>query len=156
MRERLALAIMHLIGRNFVHGQSPWTLPQFTQHLGIPMYSINIVLDALAGGGLVIQSNDDLPAYLPARDLSQVPVSEVLTTIRKAGEDAFVNPDSLPLPASVEKIVQSLECAIVESTAVVTVADMVAGTEPVRTRPSTASGTSSDTSGQAARTFRIG
>lgn len=156
MRERLALAVMHLIGGNFVRGQSPWTLPRFTQQLGIPMYSINIVLDALATGGLITQSNDDLPAYLPARDLSQVPISEVLATIRKAGEDAFLNPDSLPLPASVEEIMQSLERAIAKSTATVTVADMVARAGSIETHPSTTSGRSSDASSQQVPTRWIG
>ena len=117
MRERLALAIMHQIGLHFVRGLPPWTLHRLTQHLGIPMYSVNVVLDSLAAGGLVRESNGDPPGYFPARDLSRIPISEVLEIVRKTGEDEFVNPDSLPLAAPVEQIVKSVERAIVSSSA---------------------------------------
>jgi membrane protein len=125
MRERLALAVMDLIGSHFLRGQAPWTLHQLTQRLAIPMHSVNVVLDALETGGLVRQSNDDPPAYLPSRDLSQVSIAEVLAMVRKAGEDAFVNPDSLPLAVPVAEIVDAVELAIARSTAQISVRAMV-------------------------------
>ncbi|MGE5171050.1 MAG: YihY/virulence factor BrkB family protein [Rudaea sp.] len=134
MRERLALAIMDLIGSHFVRGQAPWTLHRLTRRLAIPMHSVNVVLEALAAGGLVRQSNDDPPAYLPSRDLSRVSIAEVLAMVRKADEDAFVNPDSLPLAGHVAAIVDAVDDAITRSTAQVSVRDMVErsdGTAPV-------------------------
>jgi membrane protein len=135
MRERLALAVMHVIGVHFVRGQPPWTLHQLTQELGIPMHSVSVVLDALASGGLLKQSNDQPPAYLPARDLSQVSIAEVLATVRKAGEDSFLNPESLPLPASVERVVESVERAIALSTATMTVSAMAGRDETIEIAP---------------------
>jgi membrane protein len=137
MRERLALAVMHLIGSHFLQGRPPWTLHQLTQHLAIPMYSIGAVLDALTRGGLVTQNHDDPPAYLPARELSRVPLAEVLATVRRAGEDGFLNPASLPLTDPVEKIVERIEHAIAASTDDLSIATMVAGrddTGPPRER----------------------
>ena len=117
MRERLALAIVHLIARHFVRGEPPWTLHRLTHTLGIPMHSVDVVLGALAAAGVVRLSNDDPPAYLPSRDLAQVSVAELLTAIRATGEDAFLNPDSLPLPAPVEEIACAVERAIATATA---------------------------------------
>ncbi len=112
MRERLALVVMHLIGSHFVQGRPPWTLHQLTQRLAIPMHSVNVVLDALVRDGLVTLSSDDPPRYLPARELSQISIENLLASIRKAGEDGFLNPESLPLSDAVEKVVMRIERAI--------------------------------------------
>jgi membrane protein len=125
MRERLALVIMYMIGVSFARGRSPWTLHRLTQELGIPMHAVNVVLDALASGGLVKQSNDDPPAYLPARDLSRVSVAEVLAMVRKAGEDSFLTPDSLPLPGSVEQVFEAVERGAAASATGTSVAALV-------------------------------
>jgi membrane protein len=125
MRERLALAVMHLVGSNFVQGRPPWTLRELTQRLAIPMHSINAVVDALANGGFLLQSSGSPPGYLPARDLSEMSLAEVLAAVRKAGEGRFLNPDSLPLPASVESIVRRLEENVVASTRSTSVRAMI-------------------------------
>ena len=69
MRERLALTIAGLVASNFVYGRPPWTAQQLTQHLGVPMHAVDVVLDALAGSGLLVPTDADPPAYVPARDL---------------------------------------------------------------------------------------
>ncbi|MEP7183912.1 MAG: YihY/virulence factor BrkB family protein [Betaproteobacteria bacterium] len=115
MRERLVLVVMHLIGSHFVQGRPPWTLQQLTHRLGIPMHSVNVALDALAQGGLVTRSNDDPPAYLPARDLSHLSIADLLATMRMAGEDGFLTPEALPLPPSVENVVTRIDRAFAES-----------------------------------------
>ena len=112
MRERLALAVMHRIGHRYVHGDSPLTLQQLTQQLGIPMHSVNVVVDALAAGGLLRVTNDAPPAYVPARELSQVPLAEMLAAVRAAGEDAFLRPDALPLPEHVEAFAAAVERSV--------------------------------------------
>src|SRR5262249_33919881 len=93
MRERLAVAVMSHIASHFVDGRPPWTLQQLTQRLGIPMHAVNGVLDALEGCGLLIRSHDDPPAYLPARDLADVSLAELMSAIRRAGEDRFLDPE---------------------------------------------------------------
>ena len=116
MRERLALAIVHAIATDFVRGNAPWTLHRLTQQLGVPMYAVNAVCDALVQGKLLRQSNDDPPAYLPGRDIAEVPVAEVLATARRAGEDRFLNPQSIPLAPHVENLVKGIEAATAAAT----------------------------------------
>ena len=116
MRERLALAIVHAIATDFVRGNAPWTLHRLTHKLGVPMYAVNVVCDALVQGKLLRQSNDDPPAYLPARDIAEVPVAEVLATARMAGEDRFLNPQSIPLAPRVEDLVEGIEAAAAAAT----------------------------------------
>jgi len=112
MRERLALAVMSHIASHFVEGRAPWTLQQLTHRLGIPMHAVNAVLGALEGGGLLIRSHDDPPAYLPARDLADVSIAELISAIRTAGEARFLNPKSLTIPPLAENLVGQLEGTI--------------------------------------------
>jgi len=112
MRERLALAVMCHIGTHFVQGRAPWTLEQLTQRLGIPMHAVNVVLDALEASGFVTRTHDDPPAYLPARDLAELPIGEIIASIRRAEEDRFLDPESLVLPPVAEDLAKRVEWAI--------------------------------------------
>ncbi len=113
MRERLAVAVMSHIASHFVGGRAPLTLQQLTQRLGIPMHPVNAVLEALEQGGFLRRSQDDPPAYLPARDLADVTVAELVSTIRAAGEDRFLNPESLTIPPPADDVANRIERTIV-------------------------------------------
>src|SRR5262249_13313022 len=115
----------------------PWTLQQLTQRLGIPMHAVNGVLDALEGCGLLIRSHDDPPAYLPARDLADVSVAELMSAIREAGEDRFLDPESLSIPAQAEELEKRVERAIASSLEHVSVKALVAEGSPNRLRKGT-------------------
>ena len=124
MRERLALAVMGLVGASFARGDPPWRLHALTRRLGVPMHSVLAVVEALCAGGFLTRSADDPPAYLPSRDLARVSVADVLSSVRRTGEDAFLHPGSLPLPAPLEAILEAKERAIAAATGGISVADM--------------------------------
>ncbi len=133
MRERLALAVMQLIGTHFVRGKPPWTVHQLTQRLAVPMHAVDVVLGALIQGEILTKSNDYPPTYLPARDLAEVPIANVLTAVRRAGEARFLNPESLPLVGPVEELVFRIERAIVGATAGLSVRALVDRTNAAET-----------------------
>jgi membrane protein len=140
MRERLGLALMGDIATNFVQGRPPWTLQELTERVGIPMHSINVVLDALQDGGLLTRSHDDPPAYLPARDLDEVSIADVIAAIRRAGEDRFLDPDCLALPTAADDLARRIESAIHSSLQNVTVKALIAdaAATPLRSESLTA------------------
>jgi membrane protein len=90
-------------------------LQQLTQRLGIPMHAVNAVLDALEQGGFLMRSRDDPPAYLPTRDLADVSIGELMSAIRTAGEDRFLNPEMLTLPPLAEDLLKQVERTMVSS-----------------------------------------
>ena len=126
MRERLALAIAGLVASHFVHGRPPWTPQQLTQHLGVPMHAVDVVVDALAGSGLLVQTDADPPAYVPARDLDHLSIAELLTIVRHAGEDDFLNPDALPVLAPIAAVEARIDAAVSAALDGVSVRDLVA------------------------------
>ena len=109
MRERLALAIMGLIGAHYLAGRPAWTLQQLCQILHVPAHAVETMLSALQHGGLLVQSNDSPRGYLPTRDLGAISVKQLLDIVRSAGEDGFLNPAGLPVSERGEQVLQQFE-----------------------------------------------
>ncbi len=125
MRERLALAVAGLVTVHFVDGRAPWTAQQLAQRLGIPMHAVDVVVDALAGNGLLVPTADDPPAFVPARDLDRLSIAELLATVRRAGEDDFLNPDALPLAGPVADVAARIDAAVTAALGAASVRDLV-------------------------------
>ena len=120
MRERLAFAVMSRIAARFRSGQPAPSLPQLTRELGVPTYALQAVVDALREGGLLAQNDEDPPAYLPARDLSQVSAAQLLQVVRAAGEAGFLTPARIEISGEAAAALQRLETAGGEALAGIT------------------------------------
>jgi membrane protein len=127
MRERVALMAMYLIGRAYYDGGPAWTFAALTQRLGVPMHALRAVLTAMQQAGLVSQTGDDPPAYLPARDMGTITLKELLATVRAAGEDRYLSPDSMPAPPELEAILLGMDQAVGEQVHDRTLRDLVSG-----------------------------
>jgi membrane protein len=130
MRERLALSVMSLVAGRFLAGGRMPSPAEFTRLLGVPLHALQVVLDALEEQHLLAQSADDPPAYLPARDPSLIAVTQVLETVRAAGEARFLSPDGLPAPAPVDAVLERMRQAVEASIGGMTLRELAAG-EPV-------------------------
>jgi membrane protein len=126
MRERLALAVAGLVAAHFIDGRPPWTAQQLAQHLGVPMHAVDATLDALTDGDILVPIADDPPAYVPARDLHRLPLAGLLAAVRRAGEDDFLNPATLPLDAPAADFAARSDAAFADSLGASSVRDLVA------------------------------
>lgn len=126
MRERLALSLMSLVAGRFLAGERMPSLSEFTRLLGVPMHALQTVLDALERRELVVQSTDDPPVYLPARDPSLISVTTVLETVRAAGEERFLSPESLPAPPPVDAVLERVRQAVESSVGGMTLRELAA------------------------------
>lgn len=115
VRERLALSTMNLVAKRFLAGQKGPTLPEFTHLLGVPSHTLTAVLAALQTRSLLVQSADDVPHCLPARDPALISVAQVLNAVRTAGEARFFAPKALPADPPVDRVLDKLQ-ALLEST----------------------------------------
>ena len=112
VRERLALSLMSRVASRFVAGQPAISLPEFTQQLRVPMHVLSTVVTALQDSELLLQTSDDPPLFLPARDPSLISVTQVLDAVRNAGEDRFFSPHELPTPDSVDQVLNQVRAAV--------------------------------------------
>ena len=125
MRERVALMLMYLVGKTYQDGDAPWTFSSLTQQLDVPSYALQMVLDALEQGGLLVQTGDDPPAYLPSRDLGSIKLEELLHTVRAAGEEQYLGPGAVPVPAEIESVLARVNLAIDEQVRDLTLRNLV-------------------------------
>lgn len=88
LREKLSFLVMFLIGEHFHYRKPPWTIDSLINKLDLPVEPIQDVLSGLRIKGLVKETNDDPPAYLPARDLETIRLNDLLKSVRNGEEIA--------------------------------------------------------------------
>jgi len=109
MRERVALLLMSLVAARHLRGESPWTREELVAELGVPAHTVDAVLDALCESALLTEAVTPPCSYLPVRDLDRVNAWQVVEAVRRAGEEGFLNPARVPVPAAVERLIQQAE-----------------------------------------------
>jgi membrane protein len=125
MRERLALGTMSLIAGRFIHGKPPLAALELSRLLRTPLNAVQGMLDTLERNALVAVNAGDPPSYLPARDVSLIPVRHLLEVVRAAGEDGYSAGAGLPVPPQVERVLAGLEAATGASVEHLSVRDLI-------------------------------
>jgi membrane protein len=114
-REKLALAIMFLVGRSFHANGQAWEFVSLTQRLGMPADLVQQVLSLLEEKGLLVTTNNEPPEYLPAKDLEIITLNEIIYAVRTAGEDTHISGKALASVTAADGIMNSIEDAITAS-----------------------------------------
>jgi membrane protein len=125
LKEHIVLGIMYLIGTNFHLNKEPWTLKTLVKRLGMPFETIQDMLIRLEKNGLIIESGDDPPAYLPSRDTETITLQEILNTIRCSEEtvcDKYTQSMSIP---KVETIMKKVDVQIASGLLNKTLKDLI-------------------------------
>jgi membrane protein len=130
MRERVALMLMYLIGKTYQDSGPAWTFSSLTQRLGLPAYALQMVLAALEQDGLLTRTADDPPAYLPSRDIGSITLLQLLHAVRAAGEEQYLGPAAVPVPAEIESVLARVNLAIDEQVRDLTLRNLVTPAPP--------------------------
>ncbi len=95
-REQLTLKVMFLIARAYHDGKTRWSVDGLAHELGMPGIAVSRIINSLEAAKLITLTDDE--HLLPARDLGQISLREILDIARneKAGQ---VAPRQLKLPA---------------------------------------------------------
>jgi membrane protein len=97
LRERMALAVMYLIGERFVAGGPRWTINALAERLDVPGAVLDEIVSTLQAHGLVLDVEDDTVA--PARDLGAIPLDAILDAVRHEMPDPR-RPAPRPVPGA--------------------------------------------------------
>jgi membrane protein len=112
LREHLAVAAMALVGRRFCHAQPPMTCAELAHAIGAPGDLLEPVLDALQRASLLVQTRDQPPAYVPARDVELIALADVIRVVRTAGELPHLDASRLHMEPQAREAVECLEQGI--------------------------------------------
>ncbi len=82
IKERAGLATMVLVGQSYFFDRPGWTFDRLVTHLNLDAQAYQAMLDDLAAAGLLIESHDEPPTYLPGRAMETMTVNEILSAIR--------------------------------------------------------------------------
>jgi membrane protein len=118
-RERLALAAMLLVGRDFAEPGHGWRLESLAARLRVSQHALEPIVVALAGAALLTETAGE--RLIPARDLRQIEIAEILDAVRGARGSA----DDGDWNVTVDAIANDVERSIRASLAGRTLADLV-------------------------------
>jgi membrane protein len=114
-RERLGLQVMTLIGLHFYNRCPPWTSENLARRLHAPQELIEELLSAFTKNELLALAAD-ARHLLPARDLEQISVQEILDTVRGSADGsrpAFPSrADRDPVDEVIRKVNDSIAVAL--------------------------------------------
>lgn len=112
-RERLTLEIMLLIGQHFVLGKAPWNAEGLAKQINAPVSLVTDVANILVEKHLLVSASNG-HVYVPARDLENITIKEILDTLRQAGA-ARIAPPRVDGPDMVDAVMQEVDRAMTTS-----------------------------------------
>ncbi len=125
LRERLAFLIMFFIAHNHHYSKKPWTIHSLVDRLNLPFDPIHDIVTLLEKNELIVETGDDPPAYLPAKDIETITLNELLDAVRVADSVTLSIEKQVVHIPEVEGVIETLDAAIKETLGEKTLKDIV-------------------------------
>lgn len=95
-RESIGLSMMLLITEHFTKNVPLLSESELANRLHIPENVATEIIDDLINGALIKATMDEPTSYIPARDIRQISIFDILSVLRKAGsEPSLIAADSV-------------------------------------------------------------
>ena len=125
IREKLAFLVMFFIGYSFYHNKQPWTLNSIVDHLRLPVEPVQDILILLEQNNLILETHDDPPAYIPARAIEKITLTELLGSVRVTEKETLPVEKTIVSVAAVDRITKKLDDAVGNTLGEETLRDLV-------------------------------
>jgi membrane protein len=108
-REKLALHMMFLIGRNFFHGLDPLNVTALANQLYLPAGLVRDFMESFRQSRLVLPVADD-ETFVLARDPERISIKEILDCVRNSGvkKPPVRNDDEVAIEQLLQKVDDSV------------------------------------------------
>lgn len=90
LKEQLTLLIMYLVGHNYYHGKENLTLNNIVEYTHMPYDSIVKSLKNLEKNNLLIETADEPPKYLPAKDIELITLKDIISSARTNNQSEII------------------------------------------------------------------
>ena len=125
LRERLTLMIMYFIGFNYFHNKDHWKLDDLVNRLELPVDTVHDILNLLEQDGLILETADDPPAYIPARSIETIKLNDLLNSVRIAEKETLSVERRVASVPEVDNIIGTLDNAFDKTLGAKTLRDLV-------------------------------
>lgn len=130
-RERLALQMMFLLGRQFYDGLPALNLEEFATRLRVPVDLVKEFLQRFQQRQLVV-ALEDQSGFVPARDPEQISIKEILDCVRTSEEDKRDQGEIAGEGGSVDFVLRELDRSTAVALAGKNLKTLVRGQNPPR------------------------
>ena len=130
VRERLSLLACHLIVQHFQYRLEPWTGVALSRRLGIPLESLEKLLEAYEKASILVSVAGRSTAWVPARDPGEITVAEALAVARSAGEGRQFAYDNIASEPAMDALFADIDEATEAALAGRTLRDLVLAHPP--------------------------
>lgn len=128
LREKTALMAMYKIAKSFHTDTPAWNHERLAIEIDIAAEALAMVIDSLLNAGLITMGGKDGLCYLPAHSLENISVKTVLDTVRAAEETPYLSPKSLNSGAVIEKLIEDLDAATLQTLDNISLRDLITRT----------------------------
>ncbi|MHA1107865.1 MAG: hypothetical protein ACTSQV_01975, partial [Alphaproteobacteria bacterium] len=111
-KERLVLAAAATIVADFHAGQEAPSTEALAERLHIPITAIELVLVPLEANGILVQTGDEPPGWMPKRPPETILVTDLLEIIRTEGESAVMSGARLTAHTGVDHAIAQFDAAM--------------------------------------------
>jgi membrane protein len=122
-RERLALSLMLLVGRDFEKPDHGWRIESVAARIRVPRHLLEPVAGALMETGLLARTNEN--RLIPARDLRRISVVDILAAVRSSERDSHPHEADDSWNPTITAVADDVERAIRATLGERTLADLV-------------------------------
>lgn len=136
LREKLALLVMIEIGGNFFRREPPPSVNDLTHRTHASGDAVANVCDQLRDAGLLLTVEEPQPGYVPARDMTDIPLAEILMAVRHYEPEPGSGERRLHSTPTVDRLADAVDRAIAAAASPQTLRELVAeAAEPDESRP---------------------
>jgi membrane protein len=111
LRERLAIAVMYLIGSNFYWNRERWTFDSLIKRVGLPVNPFKDILAILEKEGLITTTGVN-GGYLPARALDTIMVKDIVDAVRTPRDAYGILKERTLSIRSVDEVMEKIDNSI--------------------------------------------
>ncbi|HYA39010.1 MAG TPA: YihY/virulence factor BrkB family protein [Candidatus Methylomirabilis sp.] len=132
VKEKLALLIATFIGQSYYGNAPAWSLDALVDRVGVPHSEVETLLGAMMRAGIVTETADDPPRYLPAHAFETITVKTLLDAVRTAEEAPGLRVEALPRETEVDELIARADEAVDDSLHGRTLRELALSAEPAR------------------------
>lgn len=114
LREKLSILVMFLAGKDFYSDEANISLMEIVEKTRMPYDVVYKTVEDLVEAGLLTETADEPPRYIPARDMGTIKLSEIVRSTRDNSQSKLLSGFSGANP-QVDKITSDIERSIEES-----------------------------------------
>ena len=114
LRERISLSVMYFIGYNYLNGLENMSLDKIIEKTDLPYDFVADSILELEKNGLITETSDQPPKYVPSRDPGLINLREIIQTARtnEQSERFILKTDGLK---EVDAVLESIDSSINQS-----------------------------------------